>query len=64
MSHPNTNELAHEHHGWERHPKPKYECIYVKCFCPKCREAIVLKVYAKQPIPLVAIAEPYVEDEK
>lgn len=38
--------------------EPNYRCEYVACVCPKCREQINLKVYAKAPILRVDIAEP------
>lgn len=37
--------------------EPNYRCEYVACICPKCREQIILKVYAKEPILRVDIAE-------
>ena len=38
--------------------KPNYRCNYISCYCPKCRENITLKIYARTPILRVDIDEP------
>ena len=42
--------------------EPNYRCEYIACVCPKCRENIILKVYAKMPIMRVDIVEPKEEE--
>lgn len=41
-----------------------YRVEYIACICPKCKKEIILKIYTKQPILMVEIAEPRGEEEE
>lgn len=39
-----------------------YQCQYVACYCPKCRNEIFLKIYARTPILRAGVTEPKAEE--